>query len=362
VLKKAASILFWLKPKQDRCCGENYSSYLWVAKLKKEMGQLTLGQRYKIEICHSKKMKYSEIGAIIGKDKSVISREIRRNRDGRSGEYKAELAQSKAESRHASKKKKQYFTAAIKAHVRDYIVQDYSPEQIAGRAKEEGVKCVSHESIYQYVWKDKKAGGDLYQHLRNKGKRYRKRGSSKDSRGLIVGRVDIDQRPAVVDQKERIGDLEIDLIIGKGHKQAILTINDRATGLLFMAKVANKEALEIEKKTVALLEDFKPLIHTITSDNGKEFANHRNIAEQLNIDFYFAKPYHSWQRGANENLNGLVRQYFPKNYDFTSITHRQILNVQNILNNRPRKRLGFKSPWESFALKLEHQSSVAFIT
>jgi IS30 family transposase len=165
-----------------------------------------------------------------------------------------------------------------------------------------------------------------------------------------------------VDQKDRIGDFEIDLIIGKGHKQAILTLNDRATGILIMGKVPSKEAFQIEKKTLELLEDWKPMIHTITSDNGKEFANHINIAEQLDIDFYFAKPYHSWQRGANENLNGLVRQYFPKNHDFTTITNLQIQNVQNILNNRPRKRLGFKTPNEFFAQKLNLEPTVAFIT
>ena len=174
--------------------------------------------------------------------------------------------------------------------------------------------------------------------------------------------MDIGQRPSIVDEKERIGDLEIDLIIGKDHKQAILTINDRASGLLIMDKVPSKQAIHIERKSVELLEDFGPLFHTITSDNGKEFANHKNIAEQLDIDFYFAKPYHSWQRGANENLNGLIRQYFAKDCDFTSITNAQIQHVQNILNNRPRKRLGFKTPNEIFALKLNQQASVAFIT
>ena len=326
------------------------------------MAQLTLAQRYRIEFCLSSKMSYSQIGDYIDKDKSVISREVSRNSDTRNGKYRAELAHRKAKGRHAAKKKKKYFTREIEAYVRKYIAQDYSPEQIRGRAILEDVSCVSHERIYQFIWNDKKNGGRLYKHLRNKGKRYRKRGHSKDNRGLIVGRVDIEQRPAIVDQKSRIGDLEIDLIIGKGHKQAILTINDRVTGILIMGKVSSKEALEIETKAVELLEEWKPMIHTITSDNGKEFANHANIAEQLNIDFYFAKPYHSWQRGANENLNGLVRQYFPKNHDFTTTTNIQIQDVQNLLNNRPRKRLGFKTPNEFFAQKVNLDSDVAFIT
>ena len=328
---------------------------------KKEMGHLTLEQRYKIEFCLEEGKSYGSIGIYIGKDKSVISREIKRNADERNGKYKAELADTKAKKRHREKQKKQYFTKEIKRAVIGQLKQGYSPEQIAGRAALEQKVCVSHETIYQFIWEDKKANGGLYKYLRNKGKRYRKRGQSKDSRGQLVDRVDISQRPKVVDDKERIGDLEIDLIIGKGHKQAILTINDRATGLLFMSKVASKQATEIEDKTKALLSDWKPLIHTITSDNGKEFANHKEIAKELDINFYFAKPYHSWQRGANENLNGLVRQYFPKDALFSNISDEEILKVQNILNNRPRKRLGYKSPNEVFAEMLDQDASVAFI-
>ena len=323
-LEKTQFPFFWPKPKERELRGENYSSYFWIVKLIKQMAQLTLGQRYRIEFCLSSNMSYSKTGEYLDKDKSVISREITRNSDGRSNKYKAELAHRKAKNRHTTKQKKKHFTPEIETHVRTYLTQDYSPEQITGRATMENTSCVSHERIYQFVWDDKKKGGQLYQHLRNKDKRYRKRGHSKDSRGLLIGRVDIDQRPAVVDHKERIGDLEIDLIIGKGHKQAILTINDRVSGMLIMGKVPSKQAVEIEKKSIELLEDWKPMIHTITSDNEKEFANHTNIAEQLDIGFYFAKPYHSWQRGANENLNGLVRQYFPKNYDFTTITDDQI--------------------------------------
>jgi IS30 family transposase len=148
--------------------------------------------------------------------------------------------------------------------------------------------------------------------LRTKGKRYRKRAHSKDSRGLITNRVDISKRPEIVDKKERIGDLEIDLVVGKDHKGALLTINDRAAGLLFMGKMDTKESQAVAAKTRELLEDWMPLLHTMTSDNGKEFANQQQLSQKLGIDYFFAKPYHSWERGANENLNGLVRQYFPK--------------------------------------------------
>lgn len=326
------------------------------------MGHLTLEQRYKIEAYKSLGKGITEIADYLGRDKSVISREIRRNADGRSGLYKADLAQRKTDQRHRGKRKKLKLNPEVEAHVLHYLEQDYSPEQIVGRAAIDGVPMVSHERIYQYIWKDKRGGGKLYKHLRTKGKKYRKRGLSKDDRGLITNRVDIDKRPRIVEDKKRVGDLEIDLVIGKDHKGALLTINDRATGLLFMGKVNTKESPTIEAKTIELLKDWKPLLHTITSDNGKEFANHQQIAEKLDIDYFFAKPYHSWERGANENLNGLIRQYFPKKSNFTNITQNQIDRVISILNNRPRKRFGFKTPNEVLAQKLNENLEVAFMT
>ena len=329
------------------------SSYLWVCTDQNKMGHLTLEQRYKIETYLSLGRNKSEIAAYIGKDKSVISREIKRNADARSGVYKAALADKKAKLRHQTKAKKIHFNDEVKTRVETLIRQDYSPEQIEGRCKMKGISIVSKETIYQYIWKDKRQGGFLYKHLRTKGKRYRKRGDSNDKRGLITDRVDISMRPEVVDKKLRIGDLEIDLVIGSDHKGALLTINDRATGILFMDKIENKEANVVQAKAIELLDDWKPFIHTITSDNGKEFANHKEIAQALDIDYYFAKPYHSWERGANENLNGLVRQYFPKKTNFENINKQEIERVIKILNNRPRKRFGYKNPNEIFAQKLE---------
>lgn len=326
------------------------------------MAHLTLEQRYQIEIYLKTGIIISEIANLVGKNKSVISREIKRNADQRSGIYKASLANKKAKNRHQTKNKKCTLTAEVEVNLLYYLTQDYSPEQIVGNAKKDKIKMVSIERIYQYIWQDKRRGGNLYQHLRTKGKKYKKRGHFKDKRGIIVGRVDISQRPLIVEKKDRIGDLEIDLVIGKDHKGALLTINDRACGLLFMAKIESKEAAEVEAKTIELLQDWKPLIKTITSDNGKEFANHQAIAEALDIDYYFAKPYHSWERGANENLNGLIRQYFPKKYTFESITKADTEKVIHILNNRPRKRFGYKTPNEIFAEKLNNLDHVAFIT
>ena len=174
LLKKPECCFFWPWPKEATLWGENYSSYFWVAKLKNQMAQLTLEQRYRIEFCVSQGMSYTQIGDYVDKDKSVISREITRNSDARNGDYRAELADRKAKNRHTTKGKKRYFTAEVERHVRKYLAQDYSPEQIKGRALLEDIACVSPERIYQFIWTDKRKGGKLYKHLRNKGKRYRK--------------------------------------------------------------------------------------------------------------------------------------------------------------------------------------------
>jgi IS30 family transposase len=290
-----------------------------------------------------------EIAEAIGKDKSTISREIRRNRDKRSGEYRPKLAQRKYEQRQRSKPKKIYFTEEeVKNYVDSKLLEDYSPEQICGRAKVEGIKCVSHERIYQYIWTDKRQGGQLYLHLRRRNKRYRKRGNLRDSRGIIKDRISIDKRPQIVEEKKRFGDLEIDTIIGKNKKGAILTIVDRFSGKVWIKKLIGKYAKPLAKKTIEVLSPIKDLIHTITADNGKEFAEHKTIAEQLGVDLFFAHPYHSWERGANENTNGLIRQYIPKKTDFSTITDQYIQKIQNKLNNRPRKRLNFLTPNEIF--------------
>ena len=317
------------------------------------MEQITLRQRYEIGVLKLQGYSITKIAEIIGKHKSTISRELKRNSDFRNGVYKAELAQKKCNERHKIKPKNIRFSQAVVGHVNAFILQDYSPEQIQGRSKDMGVNCVSKETIYKYIWDDKRKGGNLYLHLRSKGKKYTKRGALKGTRGQIPGRIDIEQRPAIVELKERVGDLEIDLIIGKDHDGALLTVNDRATGMLKMAKIESKEAKVVLAKLVEILADWKYFLQTITSDNGKEFASHEAIAKALNIDYYFAKPYQSWQRGANENLNGLIRQYFPKKSDFNLIKDEYVQEIENKLNNRPRKRFGFKTPNEVFSQKIK---------
>ena len=243
----------------------------------------------------------------------------------------------------------QKFDDSLKLQVDILIQADFSPEQVSGYLKKGEMEHVSHETIYLYIWNDKKQGNkQLYKHLRRRGRHYTKRGSKTGGCGFIKNRIDIDQRPPIVDEKIRFGDLEIDTVIGKNHKGALLTINDRATGLVWIRKLSGKEAASLTYATIKALLPIKGIIHTITADNGKEFSFHEKIADKLNIFIYFAKPYHSWERGANENTNGLIRQYFPKGIDFRDITPEQVMRVQNILNSRPRKRLGYMTPKEKF--------------
>jgi len=296
----------------------------------------------------------------IGRDKSVISREIKRNCDKRDNTYRADLATKKYNNRQRDKPKAIKFTIDIKKNIETLLREDLSPEQINGVMKKDGMPTVSTERIYQHIWADKKSNGTLYKHLRREGKRYRKRGASKDSRGIIKDRVTIDKRPKIVELRDRFGDLEFDLIIGKNHQQAILTINDRTSGMLKMAKVANKKADTVALSIINLLEEWKPYLHTVTADNGKEFAEHKLVASELNVEYYFAQPYHPWERGSNENLNGLIRQYFKKGSDFTKLTIEEIKMVENKINNRPRKRFNYETP--IFVMnKLLFNPKVAFV-
>lgn len=328
----------------------------------KNYTHLNQSQRYALEAYLSVNKSRSEIAGLLQVSESTISRELKRNCDDRNKCYKAELADRKYQERVLRKAKHSKLTNSIKEHIDEQLKQEQSPEQIHGYAKRNNIECVSHETIYKYIWADKKTGGDLYERLRTQGKRYRKRGASKDTRGLIPNRIPIEKRPAIVENKTRFGDLEIDTIIGENHKGAIVTINDRKTGLLRMKKVPTKEAKPVRDATLELLEEWKPMLHTITSDNGKEFALHQEIASSLEIDFYFAKPYHSWQRGANENLNGLIRQYIPKKTNFADVTDKYIRQIEEKLNNRPRKRFGYKSPNQQFVETLEQQTILALAT
>jgi IS30 family transposase len=225
--------------------------------------------------------------------------------------------------------------------------QLWSPEQISGFRSVNEMPAVSHESIYQRIYADKRAGGALHANLRCQKKR-KKRYGNRERRGTIPNQVSIELRPAIVDGRERFGDWEGDLVIGAGQKQALVTLNERTSRYSLIAKVARKTADVVSDSMISLLTPFSSWVHTLTTDNGKEFAQHERIAESVETDFFFAHPYSSWERGANENMNGLIRQFFPKKMSFEKISENDIAFAMDNLNYRPRKCLGFRTPHEVF--------------
>lgn len=305
--------------------------------------QLTQEQRYFIYQLNKINFTQSAIASEIGVHKSTVNRELKRNLGNRG--YRPQQAHNKALDRRLLAAKAIKMTQHNINLVEEKLLEQWSPEQISGWLLSAHKISLSHERIYQHIWQDKRLGGDLFQHLRRQGKKYQKRGSNgKQSRGQIIDRISIDERPQVVDDKKRVGDWEIDTVIGKGHSGALVTIVERKTLYTLIARVYGKCADGVTQATITLLKPFINRTHTITADNGKEFAYHKKITEALETAFYFAHPYHSWERGLNENTNGLIRQYFPKNTDFKSVNDEDVYNVMQKLNNRPRKSLGFKTP------------------
>jgi len=317
-----------------------------LMRLKKKYRQLTYEQR--VEICAYLKsgMKQSEIAELIHADKSTVSREIKRNK-GLKG-YRFKQAQEQALERRLAAAKNIRFTDEIKAEVIEHLKEEWSPEQISGRLKAEGRPSVSHETIYRFIIDDQKLGGELYRHLRLGRKKRRKRIKTKDRRGQIPNRISIDARPSVVDGKARTGDWEIDTVIGKNHKGALVTAVERKTKFSLIGHVARREAVQFRVELVGMLAPYSRKVLTITADNGKENSDHEEIARLLDAEFFFAHPYSSWERGLNENTNGLIRQYLPKKTCLLDVDKEQIKTIQDKLNNRPRKSLNYSTPAELF--------------
>ena len=304
--------------------------------------QLTAVERYQIQAFLKAGYSQKAIADELNRHPSTIGRELARNTGLRG--YRPQQAQRLAEERkilHCHT----HITASCWKQVEKLLREDWSPEQIHGWLDGQGLPTVSPEWIYQYILNDKAEGGDLYTHLRCQ-KQRKKRYGSADKRGQLKNRVSIDERPAVVDKRSRIGDWEIDTVIGRQGGTVLVTAAERKTRLSVVALSPNKTAKSVQDALVAALSPFAADVKTLTYDNGKEFALHESIAEELEAKGYFAHPYHSWERGLNENMNGLIRQYAPKGSCFDSLTQEDAARIMNKLNNRPRKCLGFKTPNE----------------
>lgn len=307
---------------------------------------LSLTERHYIEIERKNGTSHEKISKNLNRSQSTITREINRN-TGLKG-YRHKQAQSLATERHKTKEKAIKLTPDITIRIDDYIEEKWSPEQIAGRFKKDKIISLHHETIYNYILKNKEAGGDLYTHLRHQNKRYRKRYGHPRSRSGIPNRVDIDERPKVVESRKRIGDWEFDTIIGKNHKGAIVTMDERKSKLRLAAPLSGKKGRPVINAMIKLLKPIKDYVLTATFDNGKEFTLHERFAKKMGCDTYFAKPYHSWERGQNENANGLLRQYFPKSMELNNISEKEVYFAVDKLNSRPRKILGYLTPYEAF--------------
>ena len=309
---------------------------------------LTQEQRYHIEAYKKAGYGNSEIARDLGVHPSTIGRELKRNSSPVRQRYGAKVAQEISSLRKSVNSKA---NKKLKNELEDlvimYIKEDWSPEQVSATLRIKHGLALSFIRIYQYIESDRYNGGELHTHLRFYGKKRRAK-YGKKSKVLIKERVSISERPAIVDKKTRIGDFEIDTIIGQGKQGAITTIVDRASAFVKISIPTSKRAEDIENETTRMLHPHKEITHTITSDNGLEFANHKAIAKILDCDYYFCHPYSSWERGLNEYTNGLIRQYFPKGSSFADITPERVKEVEDKLNHRPRKTLGWKTPYEVF--------------
>lgn len=302
--------------------------------------QLTQDQRYQIHAYMKAGFNQTRIAEDIGVDKSTVSREFSRNRGLRG--YRPRQAQAMAAERREAKVRPRLLPRDW-TRIESLIRRDWSPEQVSGRLTQETGIAVSHEWIYQRVYANKFEGGDLYRHLRCQKER-RKRYGAYDRRGIIPGKVSIEERPAVVAQRQRIGDWETDTLIGRRHRGALLSLVERKSKYTLLRKLARRSAVLVTPALCGCLAPHPEKVLTVTADNGTEFAGHKAIARTLDIDFYFAHPYRSWERGLNENTNGLIRQYFPKNRNFTAIEGWEVRHAMHRLNHRPRKTLGYQTP------------------
>ena len=306
---------------------------------------LTYAERCQIHALRKSGHSNGAIARQLGRDRTTVWREVRRN-SGKRG-YRHGQAQGKAEGRRsAASSVPRRMTPDLWRMVEERLAEGWSPEQISGRLRKEGHPMAGRQWIYRHVHADRRAGGRLWRHLRRRGKRPNRKGGAHAGRGHIPGRVDISERPALVEAKARVGDWEADTIVGAGHSGAVVSLVDRASKYALLRRLDRKTAAAVGAAMTGMLGSLP--VYTVTVDNGKEFADHARVSRALGADFFFARPYHSWERGLNEHTNGLVRGYLPKGTDFRKVTDADVRAVQDRLNARPRKALGYLTPAEAF--------------
>jgi IS30 family transposase len=288
----------------------------------------------------------SQIARSLGRHRSTVCREVSRNSTRADGRYRAFTAQERTNGRRSRSRRNLRFSTQDFMLVDELLCRQWSPEQVSGHLRRTAQLAISHETIYRHVWRDKRTGGLLYFHLRGARKRRRKRYGSYDSRGRLAGKRSISERPASVETRRDVGHWEIDTVMGTGSKDCIVSLVERKTGILLIGKLADRKTASLNQRVIGMINQHTGMFQTITADNGTEFHDYGRIEARTNTLFYFARPYHSWERGSNENANGLIRQYLPKGASMVGLSQQQCNAIARKLNTRPRKRLGFRTPLE----------------
>lgn len=312
--------------------------------------QITPAERYTLATLRKQvpALKIAEIARLLGRHRSTIAREIARNSSRRDGVYRIRHAEDEANRRRWRSGRNQRFVAADWELVVRLLREHLSPEQISGRLELEGRLAISHESIYRYIRNDKRRGGTLFRLLRQPA-RWRKRHAGAEKRGRLPGKRHISERPVSVALRQEIGHWEMDTIVSPADRHCVISLVERLSGCVLIGKLRSRSVAATNRRVIQLIRAHRHLFKTITVDNGTEFHGYREIERATGTTFYFATPYHSWERGTNENTNGLIRQYIPKRSSMQYVTQARCSDIALRLNNRPRKRLGFLSPIEVFA-------------
>ena len=313
--------------------------------------QLNAEERSALAALRSLGLNKAEIARELGRHRSTVGRELKRNSAPYDGGYRSARAHQRAHARRYRSRRNSQFEREEWVRVEELLKEEWSPEQVSGHLARAKELWISHETIYRHVWRDLQAGGTLHAHLRCARKQCRKRYGRYDSRGRLAGKRMIGERPAVVERRGQIGHWEIDTMMGESlgeSSDCILTLVERKTGYLLIGKLKARTAAEANRGLLELMARHPGRVRTITADNGTEFHWYRQIEAVHPVKFYFATPHHSWERGTNENTNGLIRQYLPKGQSMTSLTQSQCDAIAQHLNERPRKRHAYKTPNECF--------------
>ena len=289
-----------------------------------------------------------QIAASLARHRSSIWREVRRNAHVTDGRYKVHKAIQHARGRRRRSRSHPHFSPAQLRRVWQLLQLLWSPEQIAGALRARNELLISHETIYRHIWRDHRRGGQLHRYLRCALKKKRKRYGSYERRGRLCGKRMIQQRPAHIDQRRQLGHWEIDTVLGTGSRHCIVSLVERKSGYAQIGKLAARNAELTTARTIELIQRHRQRFRTITADNGTEFHGYAHIERATHVPFYFATPHHAWERGTNENTNGLIRQYLPKHTSMARITQQHCDSIANALNTRPRKRHDYKTPEQIF--------------